>query len=156
MPQRNSDVFSPPAKAVVAKNARSRVSSNFIIVLHQPDANGPGNTGRRFGILTSMKSCPLRFCIGLSAIAGLDNSVRTWNREFAVPAHCRALKRPVDSHNPAVVELTSLRPVTLRPYLSTGLPFLQNATPDTLGYCTPSLQHRNLQKNTKSLQVISV
>ena len=157
MPQRNSDVFSPPAKAVVAKTVNSRVSSNIFIVLSQPDAKGPGNTGRRFGISNSMESYPLRFFItGLSAIAGLNDSVRTWDRWFAARAHCRALKQLVDSDNPAVVELTSLRPVTLRPYLSTGLPFLQNATPYTLGYRTPSLQHRKLQKNTKSLQVISV
>jgi hypothetical protein len=60
-----------------------------------------------------------------------------------MPAHCRALKQPVDSHNPAVVELTSLRPVTLRPYLSTGLPLLQSVTLITIGYCTQYSHEKN-------------
>ena len=42
---------------------------------------------------------------------------------FAGLTRLRAVKQPSNSGNPAVIGLSSLRPVTLRPYLSIGLPF---------------------------------
>lgn len=44
-------------------------------------------------------------------------------RSFALQTQSSALGHRSDSGDPAVIELSLLRPVTLRPYLSIGLPF---------------------------------
>jgi hypothetical protein len=55
--------------------------------------------------------------------ADLGDSGERGMRGFVHRAQSRALSHSPDSGNPAVIEHSFLRPVTLRPYLSIGLPF---------------------------------
>jgi hypothetical protein len=50
-------------------------------------------------------------------------------RSFGLRTQLCALNHRPDSGNPAVIELSFLRPVTLRPYLSIGLPFYRMLQP---------------------------